>query len=100
MLERGPARAVGLEDLERLLEEGDRLPVRRARGRLGPGLAQVVHRPLAQAAAQGVVGQPLDVLAQAPGVEPLDGVHDARVQRAPRARGAGCRRPPRGSGRA
>jgi hypothetical protein len=35
-LEGGPPRAVGLEDLERLLEETHRLPVRRARGRLGP----------------------------------------------------------------
>ena len=42
-LEGGPARAVGLENLDRLLEETHRLPVRRARGRLGPRLAQEVR---------------------------------------------------------
>ena len=63
----GPCAAAGLEDLERLLEEGHGLAVRRARRGLGARLAQVVHRPVAQTAAQGVVGEPLDVLAQAPG---------------------------------
>jgi hypothetical protein len=41
-----------------------------------------VHRLLPQFAPQGVMGEPFDLLAQALPVKCLDGVDDARVQRA------------------
>ena len=66
---------------QRLLEAGHGLPIARARPpwrRPGAG----THRLVPQLAPQGVVGQPLDVLGQPVGVEPLDGLHDPRVQRA------------------
>ena len=46
-------------------------------------LPRVAQRARPQLAVQRVVGQPLDVLLETVGIEPLEGRHDASVQRAP-----------------
>jgi hypothetical protein len=48
-----------------------------------PRLAEIGDCPLPQLPAQGVVGQPFSLLADALGSEPLDGPGDAGVQSAP-----------------
>jgi len=66
-----------------LLEEGRRLAVGRASERPGSGLAEVADRLLPQLAFDRVVCEPLRLLVQAIGVEPLDCLDDAGVERAP-----------------
>ena len=75
-----PLRHVG-ERLERLLEKRDGLLVARARGGLGPGLAEIADRLLPRFPADRVVRQALDLLAQAVAVEALERIHHPRVQR-------------------
>ena len=53
------------EDAQRLLEPDPGVQERRPRGRLEPGLPEIVHRLLPQLAPQGVMGEPLDLLVQA-----------------------------------
>ena len=48
-----------------------------------PGLAEIGDRLLPQLAAQGVMGQPLDLLGEPVGREPLDRLDDAGVEGAP-----------------
>ena len=71
------------EGPERLLQVGDGLAVGRPRHGPEPRLAEIGDRLLPQLPAQGVVGQPLDLLGEALGREPLDGLDDAGVQGAP-----------------
>ncbi len=68
---------------EGLLEAAHGLPVGGARDGLGGGLAQVRHGLRPHLPPQGVLREPLDVLAEAIGVERLDRRHDPGVQRAP-----------------
>ena len=70
------------ERAERLLEKRHRLAIGRAGARLGGRLAQVADRLEPQLGAQRVVGQALDVLLAAVGIERLQGVDDAGVQAA------------------
>ena len=88
------------ERVQRLLEAGHGLAVGRARHGLGAGLAEVGDGLVPHLAAQGVVGQPLDLLGQP--VRRRAPRWPRRCGRAARAAapGAGCRRPPRGSARA
>ena len=67
---------------QRLLEEGGRLPAA-ARERLGAGLTEIADGLLPQLAPHRVVGEPLDLLGQPVGIERLDGLDDAGVERAP-----------------
>ena len=62
----GALAAIGepLEHLQGPLEERDRLAVVRAGGCPHAGLTEVVHRTLPQVAVQGVMGEPLDLLAR------------------------------------
>ena len=71
------------EGPERLLQVGNGLAVGGPRHGPEPGLAEIDDRLLPQLAAQGVVGQPLGLLGDALGREPLDGLGDAGVQGAP-----------------
>ena len=72
------------ERLERLLEVGHRLAVRRARRRLRARPAAGRRPPCSHTSPRTrMVGEPLDVLGQAVGVQRLDRLHDPRVQRAP-----------------
>src|SRR3954466_2834810 len=66
-----------------LLEVRDRLAIRRARLRFEPRLPRISDRLVPHLAAEGMVGEPLEVLGQAVGVPALDGLHDLSVQRAP-----------------
>ncbi len=68
---------------EGLLEAAHGLPVGGSRHGLGGGLAEVRHGLRPHLAPQGVLRQPLDMLAEAIGVERLDRRHDPGVQRAP-----------------
>ena len=71
------------EGRQRLLEAADGLPVGRAAERLGAGLAEIGDRLLPHLAAERVVREPLDVLGEPVGVEPLDGLDDPGVEGAP-----------------
>ena len=71
------------EGPERLLQVGDGLAVGGPRHGPEPRLAEIGDRLLPQLPAQGVVGQPLGLLGDALGREPLDGLGDAGVKRAP-----------------
>ena len=68
------------EGPERLLQVGEGLAVGRPRHGPEPRLAEIGDRLLPQLPAQGVVGQPLGLLGDALGREPLDGLGDAGVQ--------------------
>ena len=68
------------DDVQRLLEVGDRLSMRRAGGRSGARSAQIAHRLRPRLAPQGVVGEQLDLLRAPPAVQPLEGLHDPAVQ--------------------
>ena len=68
---------------EGLLEAAHGLPVRGSRHGLGGGLAEVRHGLRPHLAPQGVLRQPLDLLAESIGVECLDRLHDPGVKRAP-----------------
>ena len=68
---------------QRLLEVCDRLAVGRARERLGAGLPEVGDGLSHSFAPERMVGQPVDVLGQPVGIEPLDGLHDPAVEGAP-----------------
>ena len=83
LLQRGRALRQRLEDAQRLLEPGPGVRERRPRGRLASGLPEIVHRLLPQLAPEGVMGEPLDVLAEPIPVQRLDRLHDARVHGAP-----------------
>ena len=75
-----PALGEVREDAERLLEARRRLAIRGACQRLGARLAEIADRLLPHLAAEGVVGEPFDVLGQALPVEPLDGLDDPGVE--------------------
>src|SRR5262249_5152696 len=64
---------------QRLLEVAPCLPVGRARRRLLAGLPQVGHCRGPPFAAEGVVGESLDLLALPIGIERLDRLHDGGV---------------------
>ena len=68
------------EGPERLLQVGNGLSVGGPRHGPKPGLAEIGDRLLPHLPAQGVVGQPLGLLGDALGREPLDGLGDAGVQ--------------------
>jgi hypothetical protein len=68
------------EGPERLLQVGNGLAIRGPRHGPEPGLAEIRDRLLPQLPAQGVIGQPLRLLGDALGREPLDGLDDAGVQ--------------------
>ena len=70
-----------LQGGQRLLEERRGLTIGRARRRLLAGLSGVGDGLLPDLAAQGVVGQPLDVLVQAVAVRRSIAVDDPGVQR-------------------
>ena len=80
LLQRGRALRQRLEDAQRLLEPDPGVRERRPRGRLESGLPEIVHRLLPQLAPEGVMGEPLDLLAEAIPVERLDRVDDPRVK--------------------
>ena len=82
LLQRGRALRQRVEDAQRLLEPGPGVRERRPRRRLESGLPEIGHRLLPQLAPEGVMGEPLDLLAQAIPVERLDRVDDPRVKRA------------------
>jgi hypothetical protein len=68
---------------QRLLEAHSRLLVGRALCRLLSGLPEVGRRPFPGLAPERVVGQALDMLRQALGIEPLDGLDGPGVEGAP-----------------
>ena len=68
------------EGPERLLQVGNGLAIGRPRHGPKPRLAEIGDRLLPQLPAQGVMGQPLGLLGDALGREPLDGLGDAGVQ--------------------
>ena len=68
------------EGPERLLQVGNGLAVGCPRHGPEPRLAEIGDRLLPQLPAQGVMGQPLGLLGDALGREPLDGLGDAGVQ--------------------
>ena len=80
LLQRGLALRQRHEYTKRLLEPGPGILERRPSGRLESGLPQIVHRLLPQLAAEGVMGEPLDVLDEAIRVKRLDRAGDPRVQ--------------------
>ena len=100
LLQRGRALRQRREDPQRLLEPDPGLRKRRPRGRLGSGLPEIVHRLLPHLAPQRVMGEPLDLLAEAIPVERLDRVHDPRVELAPPLLQQARRTRPRGSAHA
>src|SRR5207245_23477 len=67
---------------QRLLEERDRLAMGGARHRAVAGPVQILDRLVAQPGAPRVVGELLDVLVEAIGMEALDRADQGRVQRA------------------
>jgi hypothetical protein len=79
-----------LEGAERLLEPGPGVRERRPSGRLESGLPKVVHRLLPQLAPQGMMGEPLDLPAEAIGVK----VSIASTTRACSVRRRSCNSPP------
>ena len=80
LLQGGRALRERLKDAERLLEPGPGVWERRPRGCLPSGLPEIVHRLLAQFTPDGVMGEPLDLSAEAISVERLDRVDDPRVK--------------------
>src|SRR5712691_4232542 len=68
---------------QRLLEAPHCFSVSRAHGRLDAGLAAVHQGLLPYLSAQGMMRELLDLGGQAVGIERLDDVHDAGVERAP-----------------
>ena len=94
LLERGRALRQRREHPQRLLEPAPGFRERRPRRRLESGLPEIGHRLLPHLAAEGVMGEPLDLLAEAIPVERLDRVHDPRVKIAsPLLQQAAVRRP-------
>ena len=79
LLQRGLALRQFLENSQRLLKPSPGVRERRPCRRLPSGLAEVVHCLLFQFAANGMMGEPLDLLAEPVGVELFYGIHDARV---------------------
>jgi hypothetical protein len=76
LLQRGRALRQRLEGAERLLEPGSGVRERRPRGRLEPGLPEIVHRLLPQLASEGLMGEPLDLSPEAIPMERLDRLND------------------------
>ncbi len=83
LLQHGLALRQRLNDPQRLLEPGPGVLKRPTSYRLQAGLSEVGYRSVSQSAALGVMGKPLDLLAQTIPVEHLDRVDDPRVQGAP-----------------
>ena len=79
-LGRLPGLGEAAEGPERLLQVGNGLAVGGPRHGPEPRLAEIGDRLLPQLPAQGVMGQPLGLLGDALGREPLDGLGDAGVQ--------------------
>jgi hypothetical protein len=69
-----------IEGRQGLLEEGDRLTVRRVSRGLRPSLPKVGHGLGPKLATMGVMSELVDVLGQAVGVEPLNRIGNSRVQ--------------------
>jgi hypothetical protein len=67
----------------RLCEARHGLPVRRARDRFRPGLAQIRHRLVPHLAPEGVVAEALDLVGHPVGGEPLQRLEDPDVERPP-----------------
>jgi hypothetical protein len=82
LLKRGLALRQRLESAERLLKPAPGVLERRPRGRLASGLLEIVHRLLPQLAPDGVMGEPLDLAAEAISVERLDRLDEPRVKAA------------------
>ena len=68
------------EGREGLLEIRHRLPVGRPREGLAGGLTEVAHRLRPDLAPERMMGEPLDLLDRAVGVQRLDRLHDLGVQ--------------------
>src|SRR5439155_1241670 len=83
LLQRGSALRQRLEDTQRLLEPAPSVLERRPRGRLESGLPEIVHRLLLELAPEGVMGEPLGVLAEAIAMERFDRVDGPRAELAP-----------------
>ena len=77
--QRGLALRQVLQDAERLLVARAGVGQRRARGGLAAGHVQVMHRLVFELAAHGMMGKPLDVLAEPVGIELFHGLDDAGV---------------------
>src|SRR2546428_484876 len=71
------------EGSERLRKAGDRFPVGGACGRLRAGLTEVADGLAPHRAAEGMVGETIEVFDQPVGVQLFDRRHDARVKGAP-----------------
>src|SRR5262249_48256917 len=71
-----------LEGFQRVFEPGGGLLERGTIQRLRAGLPEIAHGGLPDFAIEGMMGEPLDVLSQAAGMEPLDGLDNPGVQRA------------------
>ncbi len=69
-----------LEGNQRLLKARHRLSKGRARRRFSARLPEVPYRLLPHLSPKGVLGEPVDVLHQAVGIEPLNDLHNAGVQ--------------------
>lgn len=65
---------------QRLLEPGHRCSKGRSLGRLGSGLAEIVHGLVPQLASERVMSEPVDVLGKPTFAQPLDGVDDLRMK--------------------
>jgi len=68
---------------QRLFKARHRLPVGRVGSRFGPSLLEVRYSLIPHLAAEGMVGESLDVRGEAVGVERFEGQADAGVQGAP-----------------
>lgn len=82
MLERIAALGQMFERFQRMLVSGHRLPIRRSLDPLGASLAEIGHRLLPALAAEGVVGEPVNLFGQPVGVERLHGFQDPGMKRA------------------
>src|SRR5215472_4161156 len=83
LLQRGLALRQRLEDGQRLLKAGPCVLGRRSHSRFATCLAKISHRLFMLLAAKGVVGESFHVLSEPVGVETLQRLDDARVERAP-----------------
>jgi hypothetical protein len=68
---------------QRLFKACHCFPVGRVGSRFGPSLLEVRYSFIPHLASKGMVGEPLDVVGEAVGVERFEGQDDAGVQGAP-----------------
>ena len=83
LLARGAIVGEMLKGRQGLLKGLSRLPQGRALDRPGPGLATVGHSFVPHLATHSMVRQPVDLLGQAVGIQPLEGCHNADMQHPP-----------------